>query len=537
MSKWINILVVVLLGLLLGCAKQINPTGGPKDKTPPKIVNSSPTNFSTNYTNNNVVLKFDEFIELKNVSDQLIITPSIENRKDPRVKGKKVIIYLGDSLRNNTTYQINLGESVQDITENNPLDSNLFVFSTGDYLDSLAIKGKVIDAFTNLAKEGVLVMLYESFEDSIPYLKKPTYFSRTNKYGQFEVGFLKPGEYKFFALLEENKNFIYDNPTEYIGFTSNITLPADTSYFTIEIFKEDQPYNQYVESVKLIGYNRIKLIFNEPTKNASWRDIYTSDNNGWYKSIINPTKDTIELWLTDTTKRDSLVLEISDNEILDTVKIDLSNQAVNKRLKMSLRAGKNNNLPVFKQPYLLFSEPVLSFELDSIIMLNNKDSMPSKISVIEQQQAGKKLIFDFKKSDGAQYQLIIPKGTFTSIYGNTNDSLDAEIKLVNASKFAHLELLLNMDSLPEKSAQYIVQLLNDKTELLEEKQIEGNSSLLFNNLTPGTYNIALILDVNKNGKWDTGNYLNRINPEKVILYKGGIKMEAGWDQEIKWKIK
>ena len=132
--------------VLASCAQQVTPKGGPKDQTPPKITGSTPENYSTNFTGNTIELEFDEFVQLRNIKQAMVISPPLAKQPETKLRGKRLTITFEDTLRPNTTYIFNLGDGVQDITENNPLDSNVFVFSTGDFLDSLTVTGRIKQA-------------------------------------------------------------------------------------------------------------------------------------------------------------------------------------------------------------------------------------------------------------------------------------------------------------------------------------------------------------------------------------------------------
>ncbi|MCI5057586.1 MAG: Ig-like domain-containing protein, partial [Flavobacteriales bacterium] len=170
---------MILLVTVVSCAQQQAPTGGPKDTAPPRIISSNPQNFSTGFNEDFIELEFNEFVQLKGIQKQMIISPPLKEKLDIKTKGKSVRLPMPKSLKPNVTYVINFGEGITDITEFNPLDSNLFVFSTGDFIDSLKIRGKVKDAKSLKPLDAILVMLYEENIDSLPYQIKPTYVGKS----------------------------------------------------------------------------------------------------------------------------------------------------------------------------------------------------------------------------------------------------------------------------------------------------------------------------------------------------------------------
>ena len=219
-------LVTLLTGILLWtCANVMAPTGGPRDEDPPVVLRSTPPNYSPNYTGEQIRIYFDEFVTLTNLRQQLLVSPPLENDPEFRVRGRSIIIDIEDELRENTTYNMFLGDAIRDITEGNAIPNFQFVFSTGDYVDSLSLGGKVIDAFTLEPVDGVSVMLYDSIYDSIPYKERPVYFAKTNKEGLFTISNMQGGEYLIFALVDNNANFLYDLPDEKIAFLDSLVQP------------------------------------------------------------------------------------------------------------------------------------------------------------------------------------------------------------------------------------------------------------------------------------------------------------------------
>lgn len=521
--------------IIVSCAQQVSPVGGPKDTTPPKIKKSTPENFSTNFTGTEIELKFDEFVQLNNISQQMVISPSIENRKEPKLNGKSVTIDLGDQLKPNTTYQVNLGQGIADWHEKNPLDSNLFVFSTGDYIDSLDLKGTVTDAFSHLPNEGVLVMLYEDDYDSIPYKETPTYFAKTDKSGNFDLGYLKAGTYKIVALKDLNNNYLYDNPEEEIGYYDNITLP-DSTNFKLITFKEKPSRNQYVESAKLVEYGHIRILLNEPAIDFQVEAMNYRFKKGWFVEEMYTNKDTVDLWLTDLKGLDSLELVVIDSVPLDTFYLDLTQKEMRKNMSVSLNTNSKNELDYFKNLKLTFPEPIKDYKLDSVIMVNMKDSSTTIVSLIEQKKNMREFMVDFKHKEGERYVMKIPPGQFISIFDTKNDTIKKQFDITTTNKYANLELEVVLDSIADKSEHYVLQLLNEKKTVITQKELSQTGKVLFEHLNPGKYTAVLIFDDNQNNDWDTGNYLQKRMPERAVAYDGVIEIKGGWDVELSWTI-
>ena len=220
-----KILAFLLIGCLLySCANIVAPEGGIKDIIPPEIVKSDPPNFATSFSGKEIRIQFDEFIQLKDISKNLLISPPFDNPPDCRIKGRSLIIRFEDSLLKNTTYNLFFGDAIADLNEGNPLKGYRFVFSTGAALDSMQISGTVRDALTLESQKEVNILLYDKFEDSIPFKEKPKYVCRSQANGNFIFENLGKGPYKMLALKEKNNNFMFDDKSEEIGFIDSLVV-------------------------------------------------------------------------------------------------------------------------------------------------------------------------------------------------------------------------------------------------------------------------------------------------------------------------
>jgi hypothetical protein len=147
--------------LLASCAQIVTPTGGKVDSKPPEAILYQPEKNAIHFNSSSIAISFDEFIQLKDAQKQIVISPPLQNKPDYSIKNKKLYVKFTDTLRKNTTYKINFGNAITDITEGNALPNFSYVFSTGSFIDSLSIKGNILDAFTLKADENMMVVLYE----------------------------------------------------------------------------------------------------------------------------------------------------------------------------------------------------------------------------------------------------------------------------------------------------------------------------------------------------------------------------------------
>ncbi|MBK5286380.1 MAG: Ig-like domain-containing protein, partial [Bacteroidia bacterium] len=214
MNKAILIFLIPVAFMFFSCATQQAPGGGPKDTIPPKVVHAVPEGYSTNFNSTNIAITFDEYFQVKNLNEQLVVSPPLSSMPEIKIKSKTLFIHFEDTLKESKTYTFNFGNAISDATENIALDNFQYVFSTGAEIDSEKVSGKVINSFNLEPVKGVAVMLYDSQKDSLPYLEKPSYFSKTKEDGTFTIKNIARGSYKLFALKEANNNYLFDSRDE-----------------------------------------------------------------------------------------------------------------------------------------------------------------------------------------------------------------------------------------------------------------------------------------------------------------------------------
>lgn len=222
--KHISVFLAALL--VAGCANRgVGPQGGPKDETPPKILKESPVNGSTMWQGNQLVLTFDEYLQLNDASNQIIMSPP--QQKPPVVKavGKRVLVSFEQPLRDSTTYIIDFGSAICDNNEKNPVSGYTFAFATGPVIDTLQISGTVINAEDLNPVSGLCVGVHYDLSDSA-VLKMPfAGIARTDAKGEFCVRNLRPGSYRLYALDDVSKDFVYQ-PGERIAFLDTVFVPS-----------------------------------------------------------------------------------------------------------------------------------------------------------------------------------------------------------------------------------------------------------------------------------------------------------------------
>ena len=339
-------LFISLLVLLFGCAQIVTPTGGDKDEAPPVILSEEPPNHTTGFTADQLIISFDEYIQLNSPSEQIVISPPMLRMPDYQLRKKSLVVSFKEELKLNTTYTINFGEAIKDNNEGNILKNYTYVFSTGPVLDSMAVKGKLSDALTGAAIEDVLIMLYKADVDSLPLDTIPDYFTRTEEDGSFEIEHVSDQPYRIFALKDQNSNYRFDIPDEEIGFLDSLILPtvessslahdsvpidstnavsvkmngAESLFYDLQLFVEEDTV-QFLKRAASEHYGKMVFVYNRPVKRFSAEIDGVSFKKQWALKEYGIGRDTIILWTTDVVPDTMLVLSKVDGSSVDTTEI------------------------------------------------------------------------------------------------------------------------------------------------------------------------------------------------------------------------
>ena len=523
--KNIAFLLASLL-LLTNCAKRGTITGGDKDTIAPKIVSSYPENFSTNFKGNEIKINFDELIKVKNINKQLIISPPM--KKQPVIvpqgsASKFISIKILDTLQDNTTYSFNFGQSITDNNEGNPYSQFKYVFSTGSYVDSLTVVGKVKDAFYQKPDNFVSIMLYDAktFTDSTVYKETPLYVTNTlDSLKVFSLENLKEGTYKMVAMKDKSSNNIYNPSIDKIGFLDyTITLPT-SDMFELELFEEKKPFK--ADKPNQESNNKLFLGYEGDFKNSKITASY--DNKEVPIRITKfpeKNKDSVQIFYPNI-KIDSLQISVTNGTYSKTFTSKLKDLKESDTLKIEKKSG--SILP-FRDAFVIKSKtPIVSID-ESKITLRNKDSVVIKFTS-KHIEFDEEIVFDFKKDEEEKYTIELLPGAIKDFYDTENDSLKYNFSTKQLSDYGNLKInLSNVKRFP-----FIIELL-DKNEVLYKATSTKETSIYFETIEPKLYTLRIIFDDNANNEWDTGDYLAKKQAEEIIYFPKLIDVRANWDVE------
>jgi len=526
-KTYLYLLGGTLLLLWAACARVGSPTGGEQDKTPPKVVKTIPPNESVNFTGNRIRIFFDEFVTLRDIRKQLIISPPLAYFPEITPSGnasKYINIKILDTLRPNTTYTFNFGKSIQDNNEGNPLSFYTYTFSTGNTIDSLTLKGSIKDALRPKAENFVNVMLYEmgeKYSDSVVYKQRPIYVVNTlDSLTTFELSHLKAGKYMLVGMKDKDNNYLFDPKTDKIGFhPTPITIPTDSSY-TLSLFKE-VPQTQASRPFQS-GEQRISIGYQGEKDSIQVTPLPPSPTNWKWVIEKEPTKDTLWLWYHPKVE-DSLKLIVKSNRA-DTTKVNLRKM---KPEKWKITPEFKGISPTEEEIVLSSNTPIRAFNKEAIKLIVAKDSTEVGFEPIFTANTSQ-ITLKVKVKEGEKY-LFKAFNAFENFFGQKSDTLQESFSAKKAEDFGSLKLTFRDNiSLP-----FIIELTDkDAKKVLYEQYVEQTSPTYnFPFVKAGNYRLRVIEDRNRNRKWDTGNFLGRLLPEPVYYFAKEIELRANWEVE------
>lgn len=550
---------VALLWVLYACANIVSPAGGPKDTTPPAEISSEPKQESTSYQGKTITIRFNEYIQAPTLQQELLISPPMITKPVIKVQGKSLKIQWDDTLRENTTYTFQFGSAIKDITEGNAANNLRFFFSTGPDIDSLSIEGKVQNAWDGKAEENILVMLYpEHVADSMIPQTLPLYVARTGKDGRYSFSKLSGGSYLLAAVSDQNNNMKYDLITEPFAFypvavspkyhdTSAVTEPGDSLIPQVKPVAADYLLRMFtgtdsiqkILSVVTDGTHKAVVAFRYPVENSGVElPAELQTGNTGYR--WNRTSDTLTFWLKQALE-DSIKVKISGYRFSDTAHMVFRQAAAGGRgTQKTPKVGITVNVPrggkfsPVDTPMVLVSQPLTDLNNNKALFITRTDTIPLQL-----EPHGPYPYLSYRIGNPLQQdsltKILIPAGTVTGWDGSTNDSVDWAFTLQGFDSYGKLSLTVETDTSPE--AQVIIYLMDDKSLILEKRILtHRGAEEVFFPLKPGNYRLKAALDVNHNGRWDTGDFLKRQQPEPVIIMDSPIQVKAAWTEELTWKL-
>ena len=589
--------LLLLLLFFSSCANRgIGPQGGPKDTIPPRMVKEQPLNQSVNFHGKKIEITFNEYLQLDNIQQNLLVSPPQQVSPIVKAVGKKVTVEMQEDLIDSTTYTLDFGNAICDYTEKNPLRGYVFAFSTGDRIDSMEVYGRVANAEDLNPVSGLMVGLQANLHDSAFSTLPFTRVARSDSLGEFGIQNLRNGIYRLYALQDQSRDFLYQ-PGEGLAFSDSLVIPeyeteivfdtiwkniADTidslssvrqidTILTIQntyvgpadlmlwFFKEDKQ-RHYFQRVYRDEPHIIKLQFSAPQDSLpllralppSAMDSTRSDSlwtDPWAYTLLqaNPTRDTLVYWLTDSIaiRQDSIFLEMtylkSDSLYnlvpqTDTVlaiyraprmtqKAKEAQEKKARERKLDLKSNAKDKFEVYDTLCVVSAFPIDSIYTDSIRLYEKQDTLliDKPFSLLQKDVMSFQIIAPLQQ--GKQYELHLDSAAVRDIYGVASDKKKFTLRLKTAEDYSTLLIRL-----PNYDPRIRLQLLSEKDQPVRELPAREEGTK-FEYLTPKTYYLRLYFDLNGDGRWTTGDWITKRQPEPVYYFPAKLTLRANWDFE------
>ena len=574
---------MLLLTVIYSCANIGSPNGGPYDETPPKFVSSTPVPNQINYTGKKIEILFDELIQIEKPSENVIITPPQMELPVSRSAGKKAVIELKDTLKPNTTYTIDFTNSISDNNEKNVFENFSFAFSTGDIIDTLEVSGVLLNAENLEPMPGITIGLHNNLEDSafvkLPFVRT----SRTNDKGQFTIRNITPGTYHIFALNDVNRDYKFDQPGEDIAFLDSVIVPS----FELTT-RQDTTWKDSltIDTIRTVGYTRffpdnIELrLFKEKFErqymvkperpdekyftlrfNTKLDTVpvpvpinFTPEDSTWYFVQQTEGGTAVNYWLADSTvwKQDTLQVQVSypksdSLNILrpqtDTVQLVLRRRPAEKKKKkkkdepdpivfLGMQVDAPSSMDLFDTISVTFNEPVLDINKEMFFLDQKIDTVWNTVDFDFFPDSTNSLNYFIRRpwKYGEEYRIEVDSAAIHSLYGKWNDFFTGEFKIKKEDEYGYLYLNIN-----GVDTTAFVELLSSGDAPVRKAKVK-DGGVLFMDLKPDKYYARIVIDTNGNGVWDTGNYIEKRQPEEVYYSPKMYEIMQNWQVEETWNV-
>ena len=507
---------VVICLLLVGCAQVRSVSGGTKDSLPPRVLDVSPDSLSVWFDRSSFQVTFDEYIQLRNVQQELLVSPPLSKAPRVQLKQRTLEVSWDDTLRANTTYTFQFGSAISDLNEGNALGDFAYVFSTGSTVDSLRCKGVVKDALLDAPAAKMKVLLYETIDAFWDKDSRPSYFSRTDDRGRFELRYLRPGRYLLCSMSDENGNYHWDSG-EAIVWKDTIQVAADTD--TVE------------HALMLsVPHDTIPII----------KD-YITDSLGGFRCYVPPhlrpvnvrSLDGAEIhqWMLSDTLlvspavassgklRDEVDLGPSKRDTVEVNAIGAERTFVRLKSTGTTKQRLNDALVWDAECY------ITRFDSARIQVNADSASVPFTAALTHPDR----LEIRNERKPGAGYECIALPGALTDIYGKTNDTLSMKFSVYEAKDLGAVRV-----KLPPMKGPGVFELKDRSNRVVWSSADFSAGELLIEGLVPGEYSAVITEDSNANGRFDPV-LIRPLQPTEVNhVYPGKISVRANWDVTLDW---
>jgi uncharacterized protein (DUF2141 family) len=527
----ISFLSLMIAEILLSCAQIVAPTGGKKDTLAPVIVKIIPANQSKNFKGKQIEILFDEYVSIDNIQQQLSITPNLDGTYETKILPKGARLTFDKPFKENTTYSFNFRNTFKDMNERNVAKNIRLVFSTGKIIDSLKVSGKVKNPMTNKPMMDVSVGMYIYSDTLNPKKIKPYYFMKTDSSGIFTIENMAAGKYRIYAVTDINNNLLYDEAKESLGIIRDtITLNSNLENLEINMARMEKIPNKVLKA--------------RTTSNYAYIDYYRGIKN--VKINFTDKKDSM---IYQQTEAKSIRIFNSNQNYTDTVKVKISvtdsldrvftheqklkfkekpkkNDGVKEEFTMKTKPSNGEDIDLKEVGYTFtFTKPIKNYDLSKIEFMNDtlvRLPVTEKDITWNSEKTEMKIKVEGKKAKEF-VRLKMPKGTFISV---ENDSTQKYVSTHPIRDSENYGTIGGEVKNPKKKG-FFVELLDEQYQFIQK--LDNVLKYEFAFVKAGTYYIRMIVDENRNGKWDAGDLEKNILPEIIKFSPDKIKLKQNFE--------
>ncbi len=564
--------IILAYQLLVSCANVTAPTGGPRDTIAPVRIHTIPIDKSINYAGKTITMEFNERIKTDKIKEQLIITPLIESDYEFKIKKNTIKLTFEEPFQDSTTYTLNFRESIQDITEGNPTKENKFTFSTGNYLDSMSIKGYVKELLTYDTLESIVIGMYKA-DDTVTIANgSPYYFTEIEEDGTYLIENIKNGNYLIYAFEDANKNLKLETDKEIYGFVKD-TIRLDTMMVQQNIDLIHLDLSKFKTMTALPSGQYFDINFNKYITDYDVKPI-----NSPHRLLVNSAKENRSLRIYNNfTDIDSLQISFTaidsiDTQISDTLFVKfIESKRKKEEFKWKLLPENKSKIEPKLEVTIDFNKPIVEVNTDSMFIQydttriesihdsllhwnKHKDQLTFLIEIDKSKAdtiAKQRIRFEEMKKDSLQklneeapakkqmaktqqkdlpkinrgLQLYFGRGTFYSADMDTSRSKGYNYEFIKKEDFGIQKINVQTDY-----TSYTVQLVSEDFKIIDER--ENQKEIIFKNIPAGKYKIRVLIDSNNDGKWSPGNMLKQIEPEPVYIFPELLVIRADWETSL-----
>jgi hypothetical protein len=524
-TKWIYYIAIAFV--LAACAQVKTLPGGEKDTAAPKIVAAFPDTLSTHFSANSFEIEFDEFIQLNNVQQELVVSPPLKKAPVVKMKGRGIEVSWTDTLRPNTTYNFMFGEGIIDLNEGNKATNLSYVFSTGDQLDSLSFEGKVFDAWTSAPLKGARIVLFDN--DSAVFSKhpKPISIGKVDDNGHFQLNYLHQGSYFLYAIDDLNANYAWDLK-ESVAFLDKAVVLPNTDTLGVALYTSNSAERKpFLPDYKVDSLGRLSIPMN--LNLYPGLRIESLDPSLQLISTKSSNEDSLTSRIVGAANNAEIQLRVAiDSLVLDTIDVPFFQEAFTPAFKVSSVSERIKP----KADFILKSPRLIDYAVVTQMQLK-LDSVDVDFNVLVDDKTHDRIRVNAAWKAGKEYKMVLLPGALKDYNNQTNDTLNFTVKVSKPEDLGNLQLDMEFgEALPH----YRMIVLNAKEEKVSEFSEVSAGKYNVEGLLPGDYFLKVYSDTNNNGKWDSGDFLTKRQPEKTFVLPQKVQVRANWDVNQKWKV-